>query len=159
MILKNVLEGRTMHFVTTYPSAAVDEALNLIIDNNLCCLPVVDNGGKPVGIVSGLDILTAIHRSKGDFASLKVKDIMKAIAVVGKMDDDAASIMNIMEKQNIHHIPVVSNGNMVGFISLKNIYRTTMKQLEVEVHYLTGMLDKRDKSGDYDSFSKMDSSE
>jgi predicted transcriptional regulator len=152
MLLKNVLQGGPKQFLTAAPAATVEEVMGLFIDKNLCCLPVVEEEGKPVGMIMGQDILSAIRKAKGDYAGLKVKDVMRAIPVEGKMDDDTAFIADLMEKKNVCHIPVVKGEKMVGFFSLHDIYRMRMKDMEAEIRTLSGMLSKRDKSGDYDTF-------
>jgi predicted transcriptional regulator len=153
MLLRNVLQGRPQQLLTLAPAAPIEEVMGLFVEKNLCCLPVVEAEGKPVGMIKGLDILSAIRRAKGDYTGLKVKDVMRAISVEGKLDDDTAFIANLMEKKNICHIPVVKGEKMVGFFSLQDIYRMRMEDMEAEIHTLTDMLNKRDKSGDYDSFA------
>lgn len=151
MLLKEALEGKSKQIDTANPSTAIHEVMDLLIEKNLCCLPVVDDEGRPVGIVSDLDILSAIHRVKGDYASLKVKDVMKAVSVVGKPDDDAAHVIDLLEKGNINYIPVVRSEKVIGLVSLQDIYRKSIKSMETEIRYLADMLHKRDKTGDYDS--------
>ncbi|UCD17816.1 MAG: CBS domain-containing protein, partial [Candidatus Zixiibacteriota bacterium] len=63
-------------------------------------------------------------------------------------------IVELMEKNNVHHIPFIRGEKVVGLISLRDIYRTKIKGMETEIRYLMDMLHKRDKSGDQDLFHR-----
>jgi CBS domain-containing protein len=153
MLLKDALDSGIKQTMTTTAPAPLSDIIDLFINKNFCCVAVVDDEGRPVGIINDLDVMAAIHKVKGDYASLKAKDIMKNIPFTGRPDDDVADIIERMEKANLRFIPVVKGEKMIGLLSLQNIYRSRMKNMETEIRYLMDMLNKRDKSGDYDRIS------
>jgi CBS domain-containing protein len=151
MLLKKVLEGKQKQLVSVGPATPIPDAIGRFIENTTCCVPVVDNEGKPVGILTDMDILETIQRTKGDFTSLKVKDAMKPVPIIGNPDDDDMQIAELMEKDNVRYVPMVKDGKVTALISLQDIYRTRIKNMATEIRYLSDMLYQRDKSGDYDT--------
>jgi signal-transduction protein with cAMP-binding, CBS, and nucleotidyltransferase domain len=55
-----------------------------------------------------------------------------------------------MEQHNIRHLPIVEDRKVTGLISLWEIYKTRLQNMEVENRQLTHMLHGRDKTGDYE---------
>ncbi|UCD94165.1 MAG: CBS domain-containing protein [Candidatus Zixiibacteriota bacterium] len=151
MLLKKVIEGKPKQVATVAPSTPIPEAIGLFVENTVCCLPVVDKEGKPIGILADMDVLETIQRAGAGFESLKVKDAMKPVPIVGNPDDEDVHIAERMEKDKIRHVPVVKEGKVIAVITLKDIYGTRIKNMATEIRYLTDMLYQRDKSGDYDT--------
>jgi len=121
--------------------------MNMLIDNNIGCLPVID-GDNLVGITSDKDIFKKIYELEGDYKSLTVKDVMTSDVVVGLPDDDIDYIANVMDKNQIRHLPIVVDGKIVGILSSRDIIKAHATTAQVENRYLMDMLEKRDKSGD-----------
>lgn len=149
MRVANLLEHKSKTIVSASPSTSIDEAMDLLISNKIGCLPVVDDSGELIGIISDKDIFKKIHQTKGEYHSLKVEDVMSAELIVGLPDDDIAYIAGVMDKNWIRHVPIVEGKRVIGLISLRDIIREQAKNIEIENRYLDLYLGmRRDKSGD-----------
>ncbi len=151
MLVKTLLESKPREIVSAKPSTTVDQAMDLLIKNNIGCLPVIDDSGQLTGIVSDKDIFKKIHKTGGDYHSLTVKDVMTTELIIGLPDDDITYIAGIMDKNWIRHVPIVEAEEVVGLISLRDIIRSQTNNTEIENRYLNmymDMLHRRDKSGD-----------
>ena len=148
MLVKTMLEKKPKEVLTTSVTTTVDEAMDMLIKNQIGCLPVVDANQKLIGIISDKDIFEKVHQTKGQYQDLKVEDLMKTELIVGLPDDDIDYIAGLMEKNYIRHVPIVDGDQVVGMVSLRDIHKTYVKNKEVENRYLMDMLEKRDKSGD-----------
>lgn len=148
MQVKTLLESKPKQIVSSNPLTSIDEAMGLLITNNIGCLPVVDDENMLVGILSDKDIFARIYQTKGNYQSLKVEDVMTTNLIVGLPSDDIEYIAGVMEKNSIRHVPIVDGEQLIGLISLRDIVRTQTVAREVENRYLMDMLEKRDKSGD-----------
>lgn len=148
MLVKTMLEKKPKDVITAAGATTIDEAMDLLIKNQIGCLPVVDNDKKLIGIISDKDIFEKIHQTKGKYQGLKVEDLMKTELIVGLPDDDIDYIGGLMEKNYIRHVPIVDGDLVIGMISLRDIHKTFVKNKEIENRYLMDMLEKRDKSGD-----------
>ena len=151
MLVKALLESKPRDIITASLSTPVDEAMDLMISNNIGCLPVVDDAGKPIGIVSDADIFKKIHQTKGEYHQLSVEDIMSTNLIIGVPNDDLNYISGVMAKNWIRHVPIVEGEVMVGLVSLRDIIKTQAENTEIENRYLqlyTGGLGTRDKSAE-----------
>jgi CBS domain-containing protein len=150
MLLKNMMEIKAKDLVTATPSTSINDAMDMLIKNNIGCLPVIGEKGELIGILSERDVLLKVHQAKEQYPSLKVGDIMTSDPIAGKLDDDISSIARTMEEKGIRHMPVIRDEHVIGLISLWEIYKTKMKNAEHENRHLSSMLHGRDKTGDYD---------
>ena len=152
MLLKTLLADKPREIITTSRKTSVDAAMDLLISNNIGCLPVVDDDGKLIGIVSDKDIFRKIHETKGEYHSLTVGDIMTDALIVGLPDDELAYIAGIMAKNWIRHVPILEGEKLIGLVSQRDIIRTQAEHHQIENRYLNLYIDglhSRDKSADY----------
>jgi len=147
MLVKGLLATKPTEIITTTASTSIHKAMELLITNEIGCLPVID-GSNLVGIISDKDIFKKIFETKGDYHSLKVQDVITTEVIVGLPDDEIEYVTGIMEKNHIRHMPIVVDGNMIGILSLRDIVKTQAANAAVENRYLMDMLEKRDRSGD-----------
>ena len=79
-------------------------------------LPVVDDKGKVVGVVSEFDLLKAIKNGKA-LEQVKAEDIMSKNPICVSENTPVEDVIDLMIKHNIIRVPVVRNDNLVGVIS------------------------------------------
>lgn len=79
-------------------------------------LPVVDDKGKVVGVVSEFDLLKAIKEGK-KLEQVTAEDIMSKEPICVTENTPVDDIINLMTKHNIIRVPVLRNKNLVGVIS------------------------------------------
>ena len=79
-------------------------------------LPVVDDKGKVVGVVSEFDLLKAIRDGKS-LEQVKAEDVMSKNPICVSENTSVEEIIDLMMKHNIIRVPVVRNDNLVGVIS------------------------------------------
>lgn len=108
----------------------VKQAGELMKKTRRGCL-IVMRKGKPIGIVSDSDIIKRVVAENLLPSKVKVKDIMSSPLVTISPDDEILSAVRKMKKNNIHRLPVVSNGKLVGIISLSDIAKTSPEMLDL----------------------------
>ncbi len=86
---------------------------------------VVTKGGKPVGTMSDSDLIQKVVAENKLSSKIKIKDIMSSpIVTVGK-DEDVLVAVRKMKLNNVHRLPVMGKGKLVGVLSLTDIARTS----------------------------------
>lgn len=151
MLVRNLLEQKARDVITAKPADSIDKAMDLLITHNIGCLPVVDDTGRLIGIISDKDIFHRIHQTKGEYHHLKVDDVMSRQLIVGLPDDELEYIAGIMDKNWIRHVPILSEEKIVGLVSQRDIIKMTARHTELENRYLNLYLEglhHRDKSAD-----------
>jgi CBS domain-containing protein len=133
-----------MKVMTVGPEATVREAANILFQNRISALPVVDEHGRLVGIVSEGDLARRVEletddrrswwlelftrKSKENLAvkyvkshARRVKDIMTRRVITAKPATSLRDIAALLEKNRIKRVPIVAKGRVVGIVSRANL--------------------------------------
>jgi CBS domain-containing protein len=143
MLIADVLRGKTAGstLATVTPTATVGELLGLLAQYNVGALPVVD-GEQLVGIVSERDVVRQLHERGHDLLEVTVGDIMSADVITCSPRDRAADLARVMTDHRIRHLPVCDEGGLIGIVSIGDLVKTRIDQLEREreqlASYITG---------------------
>ncbi|MCW1301075.1 MAG: CBS domain-containing protein [Candidatus Nanoarchaeia archaeon] len=103
--------------------ATLEEALELMVASGVEALPVIDENGKLVGIISEYDILSSF-RDAPIFRQLQARDVMRRYFAPIHPDDNIGKALRIMQFYRIDRLPVVDEQNKVeGIVLLIDILR------------------------------------
>ncbi len=144
MLVKEFLKNRNRAVITCTPSMSILEAMQMLVTNQISCLPVLDEDKKLKGIVSDRDIFRSVCVDNDAFKKLLVSDLMTTHVIIGVPDDDLGYIGSVMTKNLIRHIPIVENEQLVGLVSVGDVVKSHIDSIEVENRYLMNYI-----SGDY----------
>jgi CBS domain-containing protein len=133
----------TTPVITTKPSASVQEVAKLLLQKHISAVPVVDDKGKLVGIISESDlmrrsdgdgthwqrswwlaVMTGERRLAEDYIKMhatKVADVMTRNVITTTPDTALNEIATVLEKNWIKRVPVIHNGQLVGIVSRANL--------------------------------------
>ncbi|RLI45673.1 CBS domain-containing protein [Candidatus Bathyarchaeota archaeon] len=92
------------------------EVARLIVKHKIEGFPVTENG-KPIGIVTGWDLLTKVIAKGLDPSKVKVKEFMTASPITCSPDDSVLEAAKLMAKYGIKRVPVVENNRVVGIFT------------------------------------------
>lgn len=96
-------------------------------------LPVVDDAGKVVGVVSEFDLLKALRDGK-TLEQVTAEGIMSKNPICVSEDTPIEEVINLMTTHNIIRVPVVRNGNLVGVISRCDILNSIVEPEFVTIY-------------------------
>ena len=141
MQIADVLRGKAVGpgVATTTPSATVEELLGLLSRHNVGALPVVD-GGALVGIVSERDVVRRLHDRGRDLLDATVAELMTVDVVTCSPQDRAADLARIMTERRIRHLPVCDGSGLIGIVSIGDLVKTRIDQLEREREHLASYI-------------------
>ncbi|WP_164217971.1 CBS domain-containing protein [Virgibacillus sp. YIM 98842] len=116
--LRNLM---TSDVYTVSETQSVQEAAAIMSEYNIGSLPVVNNNGEMVGIITDRDI-TLRSTAQGEAAETNVSEVMTDRQVVqGSPDMNVEEAAQLMSQQQIRRLPVVENGQVVGMVALGDI--------------------------------------
>jgi CBS domain-containing protein len=104
-------------------NATISEVGTRLILRSINGIPIIDDDGKVIGILTIIDILRAIRDNK-NIDGLKAGDIMTRDPIVINQKTDMMDMIDIMDKKGIEMIPVVdeeSDNRIIGVVSRKDI--------------------------------------
>jgi CBS domain-containing protein len=141
MQIADVLRGKAVgpDVATTTPTATVGELLALLARYNIGALPVVD-GGELVGIVSERDVVRKLHERGRDLLDATVADLMTTDVVTCSPRDRAADLARVMTDRRIRHLPVCDDRGLVGIVSIGDLVKARIDQLENEREQLASYI-------------------
>jgi CBS domain-containing protein len=132
----------TTKVVTVAPDATAQEAAALMLRHHISALPVVDQAGKLVGIVSEgdlmrrgelgtererswwLNLLTSNRSLAADYAKAhgrKVSEVMSRKLIAAKPDTPINDIALLLEQHAIKRVPIMDQGKLVGIVARANL--------------------------------------
>ena len=89
-----------------------------------------------MGIISERDILRFCAAGKSTLASAKVSEVMTTRLVTGSPDQSLEEAMGVMTRTRIRHLPIVSEGRLVGIVSIGDLVKNQLEQLAMENHFM-----------------------
>ena len=136
MKVKNCIEDCASHFHTIEQDQSVENALRLMSGYNVSALVVMDKEVSK-GIFTERDLVRChIIFSDKDIKEISVKEVMTSKLIVAEPNDTIEDAMGMMIKAKIRHLPVVSDGQIKGVLSLEDLVKKNLSVLNKELHYL-----------------------
>ena len=104
--------------------------------DDLPSLVEITSGDSILGIVSERDIVRAFSQYGQHLMSMFVKDIMQQALITVKLDDSLDHAMKVMTHYRVRHLPVVQNRKLVGIISIGDVVKNRLNDLQMEADIL-----------------------
>jgi len=108
--------------VVVNPEEPAARAADLLVDRNLTGLPVVDADGHAVGVVSDLDLISALRHGI-DLTDTTVSEVMDTRPLYVEPETDLETVVDLMEEWRVRRLPVCERGRVVGVISRGDVLR------------------------------------
>jgi len=117
-------ELMSRNVVTVYPEDRVGYAARLMRDYDCGALPVIDQEGRLIGIVTDRDISMRLVANEADTYNTKVADCMTDGAFACHAEDSVRECMRQMSRHRIRRLPIINDwGHVVGIISQGDLAR------------------------------------
>ncbi len=136
MLVRHVLDSKGRRVISIDSEATVSEAVAKLVQNNIGSLPVVDQAGSLVGVFSERDVLRIIHNRGEGFGRMRVAEVMTARPITCSPEDDVNDVMGKMSERHIAKVPVLSNEQLVGVISVGDVIKVMYDMLHAENQHL-----------------------
>lgn len=111
----------TENAIWAKPGTNMCDVAKLMGDNQIGCVPVCEDTGKIVGIVTDRDLILRGVACDKDTKTTPISDIMTKEVIRTSPDTDITEVAEIMAKNQIRRIPVVIDEKVVGIVSLANL--------------------------------------
>jgi CBS domain-containing protein len=132
MRINQVLASKAIQdVITVRPDATVRELIALLAEHNVGALVVSSDGKRLEGIVSERDVVRRLHDSDG-VLDTPVSQIMTAEVRTCEGQHPVNDLMQVMTEHRIRHVPVMKGDDVVGVISIGDVVKSRMKELEFE---------------------------
>lgn len=136
MSIARIVAGRNHEITTCTEQTSVREAVALLTEKRIGAMPVIDASGKVVGIFSERDVIRCLNVHGGEALDLTMDKVMTSPAVTVTRDTSENQALALMTRRRIRHLPVVENGNMVSFLSIGDLVKARIDEIESEAKAL-----------------------
>jgi CBS domain-containing protein len=131
MTIATIIAGRTDSIASVAPEALVSDVVSLLAERRIGAVPVLD-GAKLVGILSERDVLRILARDGASALNLQAKDLMTSPVVTVEPSTTVIGSLSLMTRRRMRHLPVVEGGRMIGFVSIGDLVKRRIDQIEAE---------------------------
>jgi len=125
--------------ITVSPKDEVATAIRLLFSEHVGGLPVVAPDGAVVGFIAERDIVKTLNAEPGLVRYMLVRDVMRP-ADFCDADDTVEMVMRRMTRDRVRHLVVRENGHMLGVVSVGDMVKYRLGQLELETAVLRDYL-------------------
>jgi CBS domain-containing protein len=132
MEIGRLIEGRTSSdIISCALDIPVREAIALLASKRIGAIPVTEHG-KVVGIFSERDVIYRLAEEGDACLSRPLGDVMTAPAITVNRDTPVLEALALMTRRRIRHLPVVDGGEMCGFISIGDLVKARLDEIQHE---------------------------
>jgi CBS domain-containing protein len=132
MRVKDVLRNKGPVVVTVRPDATCRALLALLAERNIGAVVVSEDGVTVGGIVSERDVVRRLNDRGDAVLDGPVSDIAVWQVSTCGLDDHVDELCTTMTQRRIRHLPVVDHGRLVGIVSIGDMVKSRIDQLEFD---------------------------
>lgn len=142
MIVKTILSTKGSDVVTVEPTATLADASRLLAEHRIGAAVVTGAGQRIVGIVSERDIVRALAAHGQKALNLPLTEVMTRKVVTCTCAETISGLMEQMTGGKFRHIPVVEDDRLVGIISIGDVVKMRVLEMEHEQNAMRDYIQK-----------------
>jgi CBS domain-containing protein len=135
MSIQTILDRKGAEVFIIDATATVRNAADRMRERSIAAL-VVKGGDAMTGLISERDIVRAVSRHGERALSLAVPDVATHATITVAPDDTVKRAMSLMTHNRVRHLPVIADGTLVGIVSIGDVVKHRLEDLETESNVL-----------------------
>jgi CBS domain-containing protein len=139
MRIADVLKNKGAGVLSIAPDTLVSDLISGLAGRNVGAMVVVGPEGL-LGIVSERDVVRMLHDHGADALRRRVADIMTSELVTCSPDDSVDELSAVMTTHRVRHVPVLEDGRLAGIVSIGDVVKTRMEELQAEREQLAAYI-------------------
>ncbi|MEE8188718.1 MAG: CBS domain-containing protein [Kiloniellales bacterium] len=136
MKVRAMIEAKGDKVATTRPDTPIATVIHKLKLEGIGALVVTDEADRLAGIVSERDIVRALVTHGGELLSMPVSQIMTRSVKTCTPEHDSNDVMTEMTNSRFRHLPVLDEGRLCGIISIGDVVKSRLEELETETSVL-----------------------
>jgi CBS domain-containing protein len=134
--VSSILKHKGHDVVTVAPQQTVEWIVKVLAENRIGAVPVINEEGQLIGIISERDIIRGIAEHAKAVLSLPADQLMTRDVKTCSSEDQLVAIMEVMTLQRIRHLPVIQNGALHGIISIGDVVKQRLQEVQSDAEEL-----------------------
>jgi CBS domain-containing protein len=140
MNVETILRNKGRRVATIRADATIADAVNGLANYGVGALVVSDDGSKVDGIISERDIVAALAEDGVALLARRVGDVMTRPVITCEPNETVAELMAEMTNRRIRHFPVVQDGLLCGIVSIGDVVKSRLDEIEYEASSLRSFI-------------------
>jgi CBS domain-containing protein len=136
MKVASILKVKGTRVATTPPDTSIATGARLLRDEHIGALVVSEDGTTVLGIVTERDIVHGLADRGSGLLDLPVSLVMTRTPITCTPDDDIPTVMSRMTRLRVRHLPVLVDGRLQGIVSIGDVVKHRLDELELEANVL-----------------------
>jgi CBS domain-containing protein len=138
MKVRDIIAHKGKNVVTVRPDTSVTTIVHRLALERIGALVVSEDGARVAGIISERDIVRVLAERGADLLdpALPVDAIMTRHVKTCTPDDTVKDVMAEMTRSRIRHLPVLENDKLAGIVSIGDVVKNRLDELELETNVL-----------------------
>ena len=135
-----ILRTKGTDVATTRPDATLADVAQVLSEKKIGALVASTDGATVDGIVSERDIVRKIAEHGAAALNMSIGDAMTRDVVTCTRKDSLQDLMSTMSGRRIRHLPVVVDGQLCGMVSIGDVVKLRLEEVESEAEALRGFI-------------------
>ena len=135
MSIQGILYEKGRRVITVDRNEGIERAAELMHEHGIAALPVTD-GSRVVGILSSREIVDALAEHGSRLSALRASDLMRRDFIGVSSQESLKRVTALMTRHHATHIPVFSDEHLVGIVSVGDVIKHRLEDLELESNVL-----------------------
>jgi len=136
MDVSSILRRKGTEVEKALPGTKVGDAARRLTAKGVGSLAIVDEGGNLLGVLAERDLVRALGEYGPSSWHLPVERVLESRPATCKPDDSLRAVMSVMTKRRARHLPVIAGEALVGLVSIGDVVKAQLEDLEREVGVL-----------------------
>ena len=136
MNVDQVIKKKGRDVATIAPKQPVSDAVKALAERNIGALIVINDQEELVGIISERDVIRCLAGRGNRMLKREIQEIMSRGVVTCGLNDTISHVMKIMTDRRMRHLPVLQDGRLVGMISIGDLVKHRVAEIEFETRFI-----------------------
>ena len=136
MNVDGILRSKGAAVVTIGPDATVADLVRGLREERIGAMVVSEDGRSVLGIISERDVVRGLAERGPRIMDASVAELMTRDVVTCTLRDTVKQVMAEMTRRRVRHIPVLADGALCGIVSIGDVVKNRLEEMETETNVL-----------------------
>ncbi len=136
MQVAEILKAKGTKVVTTLPEATIAVIIQKMRAEGIGAVVVSEDGARVMGLISERDIVLGLGAHGPDVLEMRVAELMNRSVPTCGPEQSIKEVMAEMTRRRVRHLPVVDKGALCGMVSIGDVVKNRLEEMEMEVSVL-----------------------
>ncbi|MGH6952762.1 MAG: CBS domain-containing protein [Alphaproteobacteria bacterium] len=131
-----ILSAKGTKVSTVRPDSTISAVVRRLKLEGIGALVVTGDDGTVLGLISERDIVHGLADHGADLERMRVSELMARAVPTCRGSDSIQHLMSEMTRRRVRHLPVVDGGQLGGIVSIGDVVKNRLEEMEMEVNVL-----------------------